>query len=116
MACVITRIASCGLEKGPDRLATVAFPLYLRDHPATMQNKESPVDSFMRLLDAAMPQGLAQAVKDNLRAAASSAFEKMDLVSREELEVQQRVLQRTREKLEALEQQVAVLEKKLLDK
>jgi len=80
-----------------------------------MNRKESAVDNFMRFLDAAMPQGIAQAARDNLRAAASSAFEKMDLVSREELDVQQRVLLRTREKLEALEKQVAELEKKILD-
>ena len=61
-----------------------------------------------------MPEGLAQSVTDNLRAAASGAFEKMELVSREELDVQQRVLLRTREKLEALEKQVAELEQQLL--
>ena len=55
--------------------------------------------------------GLAAAVRDNLRAAASSAFEKMDLVSSEEFEVQKRVLLRTREKLEQLELQVAEVRK-----
>lgn len=88
--------------------------MFLGNDPATMSKKESPADNFMRFLEAAMPAGLAQSINDNLRAAASSAFEKMDLVSREELDVQQRVLLRTREKLEALEKQVAELEKKLL--
>jgi hypothetical protein len=37
----------------------------------------------------------------------------MDLVTREELEVQQAVLARTRQKLEALERQVAELEARL---
>ena len=40
-------------------------------------------------------------------------IEKLDLVSREEFEVQAEVLQRTRLKIEELEKQVAVLEKKL---
>jgi len=48
-----------------------------------------------------------------LRAAANSAFEKMDLVNSEEFEVQKRVLLRTREKLDQLERQVAQLEKQL---
>jgi hypothetical protein len=95
-------------------LVRVAFAGNLGDDPATMNRNESPADSFLRFLQAAMPEGLAQSVNENLRAAASSAFEKMDLVSREELDVQQRVLLRTREKLEALEKQVAELEKKLL--
>jgi hypothetical protein len=42
-----------------------------------------------------------------------SALEKMDLVSREELDVQEKVLQRTREKLEALEVRITELEQKL---
>ena len=37
----------------------------------------------------------------------------MDLVSREELDVQEKVLQRTREKLEALESRITELEQKL---
>ncbi|MCK5359154.1 MAG: accessory factor UbiK family protein [Gammaproteobacteria bacterium] len=78
-----------------------------------MENKNSPSESFIRFFEAALPAGLAAAVRDNLRAAASSAFDKMDLVSNEEFEVQKRVLLRTREKLEQLELQVAELEKKM---
>ena len=79
-----------------------------------MNDTSKPADSFLRFFEAALPEGLAAAVKENVRAAASSAFENMNLVSREELEVQQRVLLRTREKLERLEQQVAELEQSLL--
>ncbi len=39
----------------------------------------------------------------NFRSLLSSAFERMDLVSREEFEVQRKVLERTREKLTELE-------------
>jgi ubiquinone biosynthesis accessory factor UbiK len=78
-----------------------------------MENKTSTSDSFIRFFEAALPEGLAVAVRENLRAAASSAFDKMDLVSNEEFEVQKRVLLRTRQKLEQLERQVAQLEKKL---
>ena len=78
-----------------------------------MEKKNSTSESFIRFFEAALPAGLATAVRDNLRAAASSAFDKMDLVSNEEFEVQKRVLLRTREKLEQLELQVAQLEKKM---
>jgi BMFP domain-containing protein YqiC len=78
-----------------------------------MENKTSTSDSFLRFFEAALPEGLAATVRENLRAAATSAFDKMDLVSNEEFEVQKRVLLRTRQKLEQLEQQVAQLEKSI---
>jgi len=46
----------------------------------------------------------------NFRGLLSGAFERMELVTREEFDVQRRVLERTREKLAALEAQVAALE------
>lgn len=48
-----------------------------------------------------------------MRSVLHSAFARMELVTREEFEVQAQVLQRSREKLEALEKQVAALEQKL---
>ena len=50
-------------------------------------------------------------IDKNLRALATSAFARLDLVTREEFEVQREVLARTREKLAALEARVAELEK-----
>ncbi|WP_442903760.1 accessory factor UbiK family protein [Gilvimarinus sp. 1_MG-2023] len=46
----------------------------------------------------------------NVKAALNRAISKMDLVSREEFDAQAAVLARTRERLEALERQVAQLE------
>jgi BMFP domain-containing protein YqiC len=48
-------------------------------------------------------------VEKNIKTALSGMFAKLDLVTREEFDVQTQVLQRTREKLEALEKQVAEL-------
>ena len=42
----------------------------------------------------------------------NQGFQKMDLVTREEFDLQSRVLAKTREKLEALEEKVTALEKK----
>ena len=61
----------------------------------------------------AIPGGFAQGVEKNLRAALAAALAKLDIVTREELEIQTAVLARTREKIEALEKQVAELEKTL---
>ncbi|MGB7540864.1 MAG: accessory factor UbiK family protein [Burkholderiales bacterium] len=54
--------------------------------------------------------GPAKDVEKNLRAMFSAAFAKLDLATREELEVQAKVLARTREKLSELEARIAELE------
>ncbi len=71
------------------------------------------IEEVVQGLASALPPGLTamQAdVEKNIRSALSGMFAKLDLVSREEFDVQTQVLQRTREKLEALEQKVATLE------
>ncbi|PID42499.1 MAG: hypothetical protein CSB48_09740 [Proteobacteria bacterium] len=50
-------------------------------------------------------------VQENLKVAVSSVLGKLDLVTREEFDIQQEVLKKTREKVEALEKRVAELEK-----
>lgn len=52
----------------------------------------------------------AQDIEKNLRAALSGVFAKLDLVTREEFDVQREVLARTRAKLEALEARITELE------
>ena len=54
----------------------------------------------------------AKDLEKNFRGLLSSAFARLDLVSREEYDVQTQVLARTREKLAALEARVAELEKR----
>ena len=55
----------------------------------------------------------ARDVEKNLRLLMGSFFSRLELVTREEFDVQTKVLARTREKLSALEARVAELEKKL---
>ena len=57
-------------------------------------------------------QSPAGDIEKNLRAVLQSAFARLDLVTREEFDVQQAVLQRTREKLTQLEAKVAELERR----
>ena len=66
-----------------------------------------------------IPAGLASGMQDlqsdlekNIRAAVEANLKKLNLVTRDEFEVQKQVLQRTREKLEMLETKLAELEKK----
>ena len=55
----------------------------------------------------------AKDVEKNLQALLSAAFAKLDLATRAELEVQAKVLARSREKLSQLEARVAELEARL---
>ena len=52
----------------------------------------------------------AKDIEKNMRALLAQGFAKLDLVTREEFDVQTQVLARTREKLAALEKLVAELE------
>jgi BMFP domain-containing protein YqiC len=55
----------------------------------------------------------AKDIEKNLRVMLASAFSRLDLVTREDFDVQAKVLTRTREKLTALEARISELEKKL---
>lgn len=71
------------------------------------------LDDLARKLGAALPPQLRafqEDVEQNFRAVLQSALTKLDLVTRQEFDVQAGVLARTREKLEALEQRLAALE------
>ena len=64
------------------------------------------VDDLARRMSALLPPGLSDARADleqNFRAALQAGLQRLDLVTREEFEVQRAVLLRTREKLDALE-------------
>ena len=61
-------------------------------------------------LSAIVAASPAADIEKNARALLSGFFAKLDLVTREEFDVQTQVLQRTREKLKALEERVAKLE------
>jgi len=56
----------------------------------------------------------AKDLEKNFRGLLSSAFTRLELVSREEYDVQVQVLARSREKLAALESRVAELEARLV--
>lgn len=75
------------------------------------------LDDLARRLADAMPSGmknLQSDVEKNMRAQLQAGLSRLDLVTREEFDVQAKVLARTRAKLETLEQQVAELEARLL--
>jgi BMFP domain-containing protein YqiC len=74
------------------------------------------LDDLAKRLSGSLPKGLQALQEDinrNLRASLEAGLTKLDLVTREEFDVQAAVLARTREKLEKLEALVAELEQQL---
>ena len=71
------------------------------------------LDDLARRLSDLVPPGLRESreeLQQAFKGALQSGLTKLDLVTREEYEVQRAVLLRTREKLEALERTVQALE------
>lgn len=75
--------------------------------------RRPPIDELARQLADAVPKNLRALGEDlerNFRSLLSAGFERMDLVTREEFDLQAAVLERTREKLESLEKRITELE------
>ncbi|MBC3832395.1 accessory factor UbiK family protein [Undibacterium amnicola] len=76
-------------------------------------------NQFFNDMQTKMQQALenspAKDIEKNLKAMMSQGFAKLDLVTREEFDIQAQVLAKTRSKLEALELRIAELEAQLRD-
>lgn len=76
------------------------------------------LDDLARKLADSIPEnlrGLGEDLQRNLRSTLRSGLERMDLVTREEFDIQTRLLERTRARLEALEARVNELEAQTFD-
>ena len=76
---------------------------------------KSRIEQLTENIGNLLPGAMADDLRRNIDAMVRSTLDKMNLVTREELEIQEQVLQRTREKLEQLQTQVADLENRLKD-
>ncbi len=76
-----------------------------------MQNKQTIDELAQRISNLLLGnmQALRGDLEDNVRNLLLQAFQKMNLVTREEFDIQVALLQRSREKLERLEQQLTQL-------
>jgi len=71
------------------------------------------IERIMQTAKAAVPDSLSKDVKDNVRAAIQDVISDLDVVTREELDVQKEVLKKTRAKVDEMEDIIADLEKRL---
>lgn len=75
---------------------------------------DESIENLARKLAESVPEGLRSVrddLENNFRSVLRASLSKLDLVTRDEFEVQEAVLARTREKLEALEQRLEEIEK-----
>ena len=73
-------------------------------------NKSNFFDDMQAKINQALENSPAKDIEKNVKALMSQGFNKLDLVTREEFDIQMAVLEKTRAKLDALEQRVAELE------
>jgi BMFP domain-containing protein YqiC len=72
---------------------------------------QSVAEDVQARIGEAIKQSPAKDLEKNIRGLVQQGFQKMDLVTREEFDLQAQVLARTRAKLEILEAKIADLEK-----
>jgi ubiquinone biosynthesis accessory factor UbiK len=107
------------------RQSPICAALSLRDDAPTRYNQNedtsamidlSQIDELARRLSSLVPPGLREGredIQENFKAVLQSGLAKLDLVTREEFDVQRAVLARTREQLETLKQTLEALEAQL---
>ena len=69
------------------------------------------LEDFGNKMSALLANSPAKDIEKNAKAVMSGVFGKLDLVTREEFDIQTQLLARTRERLQALEARVEALEK-----
>ncbi len=78
-------------------------------------NQKNTFDDLAKKITGLLPSSVLQLQQDlesNIKALLQSTLSKMNLVTREEFDVQEALLQRTREKLDKLEKLLQELEQK----
>lgn len=81
-----------------------------------IMNGKDPIDNLVNRLSSLFPESANQLkndVEQNIRAGLEGGLKQLNVVTREEFDIQNAVLLRTREKVEALEKQVQDLEEKI---
>jgi len=75
-----------------------------------MNTKPSFLTELQTKISEVLQQSPAKDIEKNMKAMLNQGFSKLDLLTREEFDIQAEVLQRTRTRLETLEARVAELE------
>ncbi len=121
--CVHERLAGAQQAGGQNRHNARQYALLRRvcltieTNAAFMKENRMDMNAFFNDLQGKFNQALentpAKDLQQNMRAMMTQGFAKLDLVTREEFDIQSQVLAKTRARLEALEVRVAELEARL---
>jgi BMFP domain-containing protein YqiC len=87
-----------------------------RTHSRNQNDMNNFFNDLQGKINQAIESSPAKDIERNVKAMMTQGFSKLDLVTREEFEIQNQVLLKTRAKLELLEQRVAELEARLAEK
>jgi ubiquinone biosynthesis accessory factor UbiK len=98
----MTEIDDCQMPKFPYTVVFVHFPKNFE-----VRMKKFSLENLAAELAALIPQKLSDSgAKESIQKILEIGIQKLDLVSREEFDAQVKVLQRTREKLDMLEEKL----------
>jgi BMFP domain-containing protein YqiC len=99
------------------RLLGAPIQAFTHHAGAGLTEEQMDMNNFFNDLQGKINQALenspAKDIERNMKAMMTQGFSKLDLVTREEFDIQAEVLAKTRAKLEALEARVAALETRL---
>ncbi len=76
------------------------------------------LDEIVKKISSAIPDDLKAAKQNfekNARTAAESVFQRLDLVTREEFDIQSKMLAKSQQRVKELEQRIQELEQKILN-
>ncbi len=80
--------------------------------PSKPSDKFTVVENIISGVGSLLPANMSEEIKESYLRSLKLMLDRMDIVTRSELEVQEAVLQRTRQKVKELEARVAKLEEK----
>ncbi len=67
------------------------------------------IENLKKAIDAVLPEELGEDIKNNIDALIRSNFERMNLVTRDQLEIQEKIMQKMHKRVTELEKKVEEL-------
>src|SRR5580704_7341023 len=103
-----------------DQIGCVGLPRCpISVHPSRRIGMERPrIDDIARRLFEGLPESvrtLRRDIESNFRAVLQASLGKLDLTTRQEFEIQTKVLERTRARIDQLELRIVTLERRLAE-
>ena len=76
-------------------------------------NRHNSVEKIVSAMSSLLPAGTTEDIRNNIRLSVKASLESMDFVTQSELEVQEKMLRRARQRIQELESRVSALEEEI---